>query len=1111
MSGKATDGEFNLRANPWSYDQVLWKADGTAYLQYELQHAELLDNISFYLWDGNEATPRTYSYAVHVSEDGDNWSEVVPATTGARSWVDHSFAPRRVRYVRVVALGNSANAYFHICEIESHVLKLVDRTVCTDSTGKFTAYADSSGNPAYITRDAFGRIVRIADGTEVASGGALVRDLSLVWDATGLARLDYRGISSAGVQGDQPSVVRFVRAPGEYRIVRSVEASDVPVAVYLYDENDRIAGARDADGVGFLVSYDEIGRVASVTRSGAPTETVTTYAYGADQVTIATSAGGAEAPSRVVTWDPAIGGQPTSVTLEGPGAPSQTTSISYDEYGQVWKVADPLGRVSRTERDGRGNVCVAAEHESASGPVLRYTRAVYDDDDRVVRAFDVDGNESSFAYDTAGRLVSNLTVVAGSSVQGSTAAQSAYDEWGNHVASVSGDSTAHNLIRNGTFELDPLYPGNGWDGPSQGLTSMNWQTTTKPYMGAHSLVLGNYDVAPYITSDAIALKPETQYSLSASMDGWGEVHLLQYNTSGVLLDDTPVLYSAAGMGAVGMRRVSATVTTRADAVTGRVRIQRPCDGYITIDNVRLELADTASLDSIVENQSMERSAYGGVPQAWHRRLASVTTAVHEQSSDERVSGTYSAHIKHDAASADGYFVSDWMYVRPAEQYTVSVSIKTEASVGGADIAAEFYNAAGAIVPNSLVTAGFTKGTSDWRRHARTLTVPATGVKMRLFVRHKAGGGSAYFDAVSVTPGDQSVLTGFDTLTHTHAVSATGPSGVAVTAAHDARGHSTSTGVIPRGQSEVTLLERTYDDLDRLGSVTVAPASSLGIIAGFSYTDAGRLTEVTDPLERTRTMGYDAAGRLTRTTSAAGVENEFVYDPLGRLVRTLAPSQGAEPTVTATSVAYDGLGRVAQTTYHDAMGVPYATVVPTYDLASRVASTTISGAITGSTELIYDALGRVERLVSTGPAGLTQTDVTYNLADQPTQVTRSAFDVVHTQTNTYSKTHELRTLSAAGLTWRVSSDARGLTQLASERALQTRSFDTAGRLAALRAGMRWSDSSSYSDLFESRLTYDTRDRIAGVELGSMWLYDYADTYTYDPAGRLATWGRTGAGA
>ncbi|MBN2848454.1 MAG: hypothetical protein JXP72_08415, partial [Coriobacteriia bacterium] len=237
-----------------------------------------------------------------------------------------------------------------------------------------------------------------------------------------------------------------------------------------------------------------------------------------------------------------------------------------------------------------------------------------------------------------------------------------------------------------------------------------------------------------------------------------------------------------------------------------------------------------------------------------------------------------------------------------------------------------------------------------------------------------------------------------------------------------------------------------------------------------------------------------------------------YEALGRVTATLAPAQGTEPTVTATSVTYDGLGRVGETTYHDATGTPYAALTTSYDLASRVTGTALTGAVTGSTALTYDALDRVTGLSSTGPAGTASLAVAYNLADQPTQVTRTAFGSSLTITNTYATTGEQRSLAAAGLTWQMSSDTRGITQLASERALLTRSYDVAGRLAAIRAGRRWSDSGSYSDLFESRLSYDTRDRVASVAYaGDGTAYDYADTYSYDPAGRLASWGRTGEGA
>ncbi|MDO8880667.1 MAG: RHS repeat-associated core domain-containing protein [Coriobacteriia bacterium] len=362
----------------------------------------------------------------------------------------------------------------------------------------------------------------------------------------------------------------------------------------------------------------------------------------------------------------------------------------------------------------------------------------------------------------------------------------------------------------------------------------------------------------------------------------------------------------------------------------------------------------------------------------------------------------------------------------------------------------------------------------------------------------------------VTPGNQTSSVAFDDATHTYAVGSVGRSGVAVTGAYDARGRSTSTGVIPREESETVLLARTYDELDRLSTVTVSPASALGIMASFSYTDAGRLTEVTDPLDRTRTIDYDGAGRVTGTTSALGIRAAVVYDALGRVERTLAPALGAEATVTASSVAYDGLGRVESTTYHDTSGTPYATITPAYDVASRVTGTTLTGQVNGDIELAYDDLDRVTTSISNGPAGTARADIIYNTASQPTRTTYNAFDNMWIVRATYAKTMEQRTLTASDVTWNFGYGEGGaLTTAVSNTSLLTRSFDVSGRLTVLRGGRK--EFGTFYGLYSSRLSYDSRDRISGVAYAGDYGHTYADTYTYDPAGRLATWTRTGTDA
>jgi len=112
-------------------------------------------------------------------------------------------------------------------------------------------------------------------------------------------------------------------------------------------------------------------------------------------------------------------------------------------------------------------------------------------------------------------------------------------------------------------------------------------------------------------------------------------------------------------------------------------------------------------------------------------------------------------------------------------------------------------------------------------------------------------------------------------------------------------------------------------------------------------------------------------------------------------------------------------------------------------------------------------------------------------------------------NTYGKTLEQRTMKASSITWEFGYGTGALTIARSPQARFTRSYDTAGRLIVQRAAVGPSTVTT-SAVFHSQLSYDSRDRISGVTYSAS-TGGYADTYTYDPAGRLKTWGRTGAGA
>ncbi len=97
-----------------------WAAPPTPrWLQVDLEQPTIIDRIHVYpYWDGT----RFYQYRVETSLDGKDWTQVVDMsenTAPAKETGDlHTFQPRKVRYVRVNMLHNSANPSVHLVEVK---------------------------------------------------------------------------------------------------------------------------------------------------------------------------------------------------------------------------------------------------------------------------------------------------------------------------------------------------------------------------------------------------------------------------------------------------------------------------------------------------------------------------------------------------------------------------------------------------------------------------------------------------------------------------------------------------------------------------------------------------------------------------------------------------------------------------------------------------------------------------------------------------------------------------------------------------------------------------------------------------------------------------------
>lgn len=85
-----------------------------------LPRTYILRQIRMLLWDGED---RFYRYALETSPDGQTYAPLADRSQGEwKSWQTVSFPPRRVKTIKVKGLYNSANAGFHVVELEAYCL-----------------------------------------------------------------------------------------------------------------------------------------------------------------------------------------------------------------------------------------------------------------------------------------------------------------------------------------------------------------------------------------------------------------------------------------------------------------------------------------------------------------------------------------------------------------------------------------------------------------------------------------------------------------------------------------------------------------------------------------------------------------------------------------------------------------------------------------------------------------------------------------------------------------------------------------------------------------------------------------------------------------------------
>ncbi|NYF11416.1 RHS repeat-associated protein [Leifsonia sp. AK011] len=847
----------------------------------------------------------------------------------------------------------------------------------------------------------------------------------------------------AGGYVTDPDVHDTLVEAGMGRLQLATPAGEVSV----FDAADiegigELVSYRDALGTGYDLAYgppDEDDRfvpLTSITDTAGQTIAITKNAAG--QIETLTHPDG-----RAWTLGYGTGGDLVSIT-----GPDGTRAFTYDDEHRMLTAADVAGvTYLRNQFDDQGRVTKQWDADGNlrtfeyTGGILESGSTVYTDNEgektvfewdeasRITSITDAEGGVERFEYDEAGNTVAHTD-------ENGATTEFAHDENGNVtretlpdgtvrsytytplgvVASITDQGGASGAARTTTFEVTP-----------QGLT-------TAAHLPDGSTVNFTYTAAG---------------DLASVTDQAGNVTTFVYDAVGNLLSVTDPL---------------GQVTSHTYDAAGRVLTTTDPTGAVTS-------FAWDDLDHLVSTTD----GTGATTTYTYNHLDKVSSVTDPLGATTRFEWDDMVHLVAVTAADGG--VTRFEY--NAEDALVAsvdpLGVRTEFEVDALGRVIETtdaagntwqtaYDAVGNLTTETDPLGGVTKYAYDALGQVTVATDP-TGAVTR-FSYDQVGRLATVTDALG------GVTTNRYTLNDLVA-SVTDAEGTRQQFRYDSVGNRTTV-IDQRGQTWRT----AYDALGRVTSET----DPLGAVTRYTYDSAARTISTTDPVGATTTIGLDAAGRAVTVTDPLGAVTSATYDLAGRVTAVTNPLGATERT------AYDTVGRVTALT--DALG---AVTAYDYDRAGRVTQET-------------DALGSVTAYRYTKLGQLAS--VTKGYKQTPTTATGS--DVNLTTRYTYTPTGQLAsTTNPVGAVTRWEYDPRGL-PVAETNPLGITSrtaYDSLGRPVEATDGNGATTRTQYSSTsLVERIAYPD-----GTTVG--FEYDKAGNpivmtdalgatgWTYDKAGRL----------
>lgn len=288
-----------------------------------------------------------------------------------------------------------------------------------DAAAQLTATTDASGRRTEFSYDAAGNRTqtRLPDGRLVRyTYDALNRLTRTDFPDGSFKTSTYRADGRKATDTDARGVLSTYGYDATGRLTSVVQSGVASATTYTYDETGSKTAQRDAIARQVQWRYDSVGRPVSRILADGSTEV---FAYDAEgQLTSSTTFAGqtivraydnqgreisrsipasAGVPARTISWTYTSDGQRATQTEVGGTSSQGTTTYAYDGLGRMTQMVSPQGTLS-WGYDTAGRVVQRSTPEGT-------TAYQYDGDGRLTQLAAPDGRTTTYAYDSAGRLL----------------------------------------------------------------------------------------------------------------------------------------------------------------------------------------------------------------------------------------------------------------------------------------------------------------------------------------------------------------------------------------------------------------------------------------------------------------------------------------------------------------------------------------------------------------------------------------------------------------------------------------------------------------------------------------------------------------------------------